>query len=114
MAGALIESLTLLVRFLLELCALTALGYWGAHTGGRVLTRVTRATAAVITAAVAWALIVAPNAPIDAGAGVRWAVEVAVFTAATGALLAVGRPRYGVALAGVYLVNRVLMMVWSQ
>ena len=104
----------LVVRFLLELCALTALGFWGAQTGGRTLTKIALATAAVLVAAAAWALVVAPNAPLDAGPVLRWAVELAVFAAATGSLVAGGHPRYAVALAVVYLVNRVLMAVWDQ
>jgi hypothetical protein len=109
-----VRAANLLLRFLLELCALTALGWWGAHTGGRVLTKIAMATVVVLAAAVAWALVVAPNAPFDAGPVLRWAVELAVFGAATAALIAVGRPRYAVALALAYAANRVLMAIWDQ
>ena len=108
------KAANLLLRFLLELCALTALGWWGAHTGGRVLTKFALATIVVLAAAVAWGLVVAPNAPVDAGPVLRWAVEVAVFGAATAALVAVGRPRYALVLALLYVVNRVLMAIWDQ
>ena len=90
------------------------MGWWGAHTGSRTLTKIALATVVVLTAAVAWGLDVAPNAPVDAGPVLRWAVELAVFGAATAALLAVGRPRYAVALALLYVVNRVLMATWDQ
>ena len=108
------KAANLLLRFLLELCALTALGWWGAHTGSRTLTKFALATGVVLTAAVAWGLVVAPNAPVDAGPLLRWAVELAVFGAATAALVAVGRPRYAVALALLYVANRVLMATWDQ
>ena len=108
------RAANLLLRFLLELSALTALGWWGAHTGSRTLTKIALATVVVMTAAVAWGLVVAPNAPVDAGPLLRWAVELAVFGAATAALVAVGRPRYAVALALLYVVNRVLMAIWDQ
>ena len=107
------KAANLLLRFLLELCALTALGWWGANTGSRTLTKIALATVVVLTAAVAWGLVVAPNAPVDGGPVLRWAVELAVFGAATVALVAVGRPRYAVALVLVYVANRVLMAIWD-
>jgi hypothetical protein len=109
-----VKAANLLLRFLLELCALTALGWWGAHTGSRTLTKIALATVVVLAAAVAWALIVAPNAPVDGGPLLRWAVELAVFGAATAALVAVGHPQYAVALALVYVANRALMATWDQ
>ena len=108
------KAANLLLRFLLELCALTALGAWGAHAGSRALSKIVLATLLVLTAAAAWALVVAPNAPLDAGQLLRWAVELAVFGAATAALVAVGRPRYATALVLVYVANRVLMAAWDQ
>ena len=108
------KTANLLLRFLLELCALAALGAWGAHTGSRVLTKIALATMVVLAAAVAWGLIVAPNAPVDAGPVLRWTIELAVFAGATASLFAIGRPRYAAALVLVYLVNRVLMAVWDQ
>ena len=108
------KTANLLMRFLLELCALTALGAWGAHTGSRALPRFAMATLVVLAAAVAWGLFVAPNAPVDAGPVLRWAVELAVFGAATASLFAIGRPRYAVTLALLYAANRVLMAVWDQ
>ena len=108
------KTANLLMRFLLELCALAALGAWGAHTGSRVLTKIALATLVVLAAALAWGLIVAPNAPVDAGPMPRWTVELIVFASAAASLLAIGRPRYAAALVLVYLVNRVLMAVWDQ
>jgi hypothetical protein len=98
------------VRFLLELCALAALGWWGAETGSGVLGRAALAAGAVSVAATAWGLVVAPKATLDAGPVVRWAVELAVFAAATAALVAIGHPRLGVALAVVYVVDRAVLV----
>jgi hypothetical protein len=108
------KTANLLMRLLLELWALTALGAWGAHTGSRMLTKIAMATLVVLAAAVAWGLFVAPNAPVDAGPVPRWTVELIVFAAAAASLFAIGRPRYAAALALVYLINRVLMAVWDQ
>ena len=108
------RAANLLVRFLLELSALGALGYWGSTTATRLHRRVLLATTAVLAAAVAWMLVVAPNAGIDAGPVVRWAVELTVFGAAALGLARAGRPRLSVVLLVLYAVNRVLMEVWDQ
>ena len=108
------KTANLLLRFLLELCALTALGAWGVHTGSRTLTKVGLAILVVLAAAVSWGLFVAPNAPIEAGPVPRWTVELIVFAGAAASLFAIGRPRYAAALVLVYLLNRVLMAVWDQ
>ena len=108
------RATNLLVRFLLELCALGALGYWGARTGHGVAGKVALSAGIVIAAATAWGLFVAPNATFDAGAVVRWGVELTVFASAAGALVATGRPRLAVVLVIVYAANRVLMTAWEQ
>jgi Protein of unknown function (DUF2568) len=108
------RAANLLLRFVLELCALGALGYWGASTGSRPLTKVLLAAVAVLAAAVGWMLFVAPNASADAGPVVRWAVELAVFGAGAAGLASAGRPRLGVALLVVYAANRALMAAWDQ
>ena len=47
------ESLTLLVRFLLELCLLAALGYWGFETGDSAVAQWLLGLGAPVAAAVA-------------------------------------------------------------
>ena len=47
-----IKGANLLLRFLLELCALGALGYWGFTTGSATITKVALAVGAPLVAAV--------------------------------------------------------------
>jgi hypothetical protein len=91
-----------------------ALGYWGAGTGSRPLTKVLLATVAVVAAAAGWMLFVAPNASADAGPVARWVVELAVLGAAAAGLASIGRPRLGIVLVMLYAANRALMAVWDQ
>ena len=51
----LIKGANLLLRFLLELCALGALGYWGFKTGSATSTKVVLGVGAPLVAAVVWA-----------------------------------------------------------
>jgi Protein of unknown function (DUF2568) len=109
-----IKAANLALRFALELCALGALGYWGAKTGYRSFAKIGLAIAAPLVAAVAWVLFVAPNATLDAGPVVRLVVELLVFGAAAAGLVSLGRTGLGVGLAVVYALNRLLMAVWDQ
>lgn len=70
----------LALRFLLGLCALAAVGYWGWQTGDGVLGLVL-AVAAVIAA-----LFVSPKHTIETSKPVAFAIELAVWLAAGAAL----------------------------
>ena len=92
-------------RFLLELAALAALGYGGAHVHAGMVARVALALAAPLLAALVWGLVVSPKARVRAPAPVRLLVELAVFAAGTGALFATGRTRWAAAFAGAVVLH---------
>ena len=109
----LLKSGNVLLRFLLELCVLAALAFWGATTRLRLPARIAIAIGLPLIVAVVWALVVSPGARIDLGP-LRLVVELAVFAAGVAALLARGRILPAVLLAILYLINKVLMTVWDQ
>jgi hypothetical protein len=76
--------------------------------------RIALAVAAPIVVAVVWALMVAPQAPVDIGSALRLVLEVVIFAGAVTALLLRRRVLLAVLLAAIYVVNRVLMAVWDQ
>jgi Protein of unknown function (DUF2568) len=110
----LVDSANLILRFVLELCALAALAYWNATTKVHIAGRIALAITVPLAAAVAWGLIVAPNAPLRVGSFARFGVELMVFAAAIGGLFA--RPRFmlGLIFALLYIINRALMIIWRQ
>ena len=97
------RSLALTTKFLLELCALAALAYWGATTGP-LLVNLLLAIGAPLIAAAVWGTWAAPRSPRRLPTGPRIAVESAVFAAAALALVAAGAP----VLALVFVVIVVL------
>ena len=109
-----VKQANLALRFVLELAALAALGYWGATAGKGRLVRVGLAAVAPIVAAVTWMLFVAPNATFDVGPVARFVVELLVFGSAIAGLAVRKRRRPALLLAAAYAVNRVLMEVWDQ
>ncbi len=97
------------VRFVLELCALAAVAYWGWRTGNTTASRLLLAGGGVLLIAVVWGVFRSESgAVVEVPTAVRIVIEVAVFAAATAALLAVGRTRLAVAFAVVAAINEVL------
>ena len=109
-----IKGANLAVRFLLELWAFAALGYWGFQTGSGTVAKAGLGIGAPLVAIVAWGTMVAPKATIEVSPAIRLLVELAVFGSAVAALIATGRLRLALALAVAYAVNRILLAVWGQ
>jgi hypothetical protein len=111
---SLIKAGNLALRFVLELCMLAALAYWGYRTGGGPLGRVALAVGAPLLAAVAWGMFVAPRARFKVSEPVRLGVELAVFAAGVAGLAAAGRPALAWALAVAVAINSTLVRVWAR
>lgn len=56
------KAFNLLIRFLLELCALAALGYWGWHAASDEAGRIALVIAAPLTLSALWSLFAAHKA----------------------------------------------------
>ena len=104
----------LALRFVLELCALGALGYWGSRAGGGPVSGSVLALGTPLVVAVAWGIFVAPRARVSLPLAGRLAVELAVFGSATAALYATGHHSLAAALLIVAAANRALIHHWRQ
>ncbi|HYF76264.1 MAG TPA: YrdB family protein [Symbiobacteriaceae bacterium] len=109
-----LQGANLGVRFLLEICALVGLGYWGFRTGNGGTARYVLGIGAPLLAAVVWGMFVAPKASIPVSGAVRMGLELVIFGSAAAALWAVGRTGLAAAFALVAVISRVLMIVWRQ
>jgi len=111
---AILKGINLAVRFLLELCLLAALAFWGWHIGQSLIARLGLSIGAPLLAAVVWGTVLSPRATVPAPAAVRLLLEVILFGPAAAGLAATGRLSLGVALIFTYAINRLLKMVWRQ
>jgi hypothetical protein len=109
-----IKDINVAGRFLLEIGALGALGYWGFRTGESRLTRIALGVGAPLTAAVVWGAFASPNAPVQLAPPARIALQTAVFGGSAAALADAGHPRWAVGFATAVVVNTVLMIAWGQ
>lgn len=98
-------------RFLLELAAIGAVGYWGYHVAGPQPARIVVAIGAALVLVVFWALVVAPNATNAIPADVRILIGSVVLLLAAGALVLAGQPTLGVAFAVAVVLNTISLFV---
>jgi hypothetical protein len=106
-----LEHANLALRFLLELGALAAVGYWGWTTGDGAM-RPVLALGGMAAVAVVWALFISPKATIELARPLRFVIELGVWTAASAALWAAGRQGLAVAFIAVAVVSGSLNYIW--
>lgn len=107
------RSAALALKFVLELCMLAALAYWGAQAGGSTAGDVVLAIAAPLAAAAVWARYAAPRSPRRLPRARRVALESCVFAIATVALAAAGAPVAAAAFAALAALDTVLLLRWE-
>jgi len=110
----LIKGANLALRFLLELCALGALGYWGFKTGNGVISKIALGVGAPLVAAVVWGTFVSPQAPVQLPRIVVLILQVMVFGSAAAGLVATGHRTLALVFVVVVLLNASLMYAWVQ
>ena len=98
----------LTVAFLLELCALAALGYWGVQTGDGPVAKTALGVGAPLLTAVLWGLFAAPRAPVSLPLA-RFAVQLLVFGSAALALYAIGHRALALTFAVLVVANSLLV-----
>ena len=105
------HPLNLALRFLLEMAALVAIGYWGfsQHVG---IWRFLLGIGLPVIAAIAWATFAVPgdrsrsgDAPVPVHGAVRLVLELSLFGLAAWALFAAGSPLFGLILAGLVIFH---------
>ncbi len=109
-----IKLANLAARFLLELCALAALGYWGFQIGQSLPAKIGLAIGVPLFAAVVWGAFIAPRASVQVPTWLWLALQVLVFGGAAAGLMVTGQGT----LAGIFVlavvVNSGLLYVWRN
>ena len=109
-----LASTNLAVRFLLELGALGAVGYWGAHTGNTALAKIALGAGLPLALAVIWGTFVAPKAGVHVPGAVHILLQVVVFGSAAAALYSLHRTGLAAAFGGTVAINAALMVAMGQ
>ncbi len=102
-----IKAVAAVLRFVLELCLIAAVGYFGftfPDAAGWLL-----GLGLPIVFIAVWGAFVAPKAARQLADPARLAVELVLFALGTGALAAVGQWPWGVALFVVFVIDRLAL-----
>ena len=102
------------LRFVLELCLLLIVGSWGWRTGETTLMKVLLGMGSLVLVAAVWGVLLAPKSATRLPAPWLLLLEIVLFGLAAGALVRVGRPNLAIAFGLIYLLNKVLMLLWRQ
>ena len=98
-------------RFLLELAAVGAVGFWGYQAAGPLPVRIVVAIGVAATLITVWALVVAPKATNAIPADARVLIGSVLLLLAAGALMLAGQSTLGIAFAAAVILNTVLLFV---
>jgi hypothetical protein len=111
---ATLQAANLVLRFLLELCALAALGYWGFQTGQNTFWKIVLGIGAPLVTALVWGTFLSPRARMPAPEPWFLLLQVLIFGLAAWSLAATGQRTlawvFGLAVA----IHLVLLYAWGQ
>jgi hypothetical protein len=103
------QSLNLLLRFLLELCMLGAVGYWGFSTADGAAAQALLGVGAPLLMAVVWGVFVSPKASVPLPPVAWAALQAVLFGAAAVALATFASPALAASFLVVVAANGALM-----
>jgi hypothetical protein len=109
-----LRGINLGVRFLLELCALAAFGYWGATVRASIVLRALLAIVIPLGVALVWGLFISPKARYSTGRPGQVGLGLIVFLVAALALRERGQVALAASFAVIALVSSALLYVLPQ
>ena len=110
----LLKMLNIGLRFLLELGILVIFGYWGFKTGGGTFAKILLGIGAPILFAVVWGTLLAPKSSMRLGEPWLFLLELVIFALVSWALYSTGKVSLAMTFGVIYILNKMLMIVWRQ
>ena len=109
-----LKSINLGVAFLLELCMLAALAYWGFQTGGNLPLNIVLGIGAPLLAIVVWSQFMAPRAAKRLTGWPYLVLKSIIFGVAAIGLAVAGQSTLAIIFVVVAVINQILLTVWKQ
>ena len=109
-----IKVANLAIRFLLEICVLISIGYWGFKTGSGWLLKIVLGIGVPLLIVVIWAMFGAPKSSMRLEGLLYLLLEVIVFSSGVAALVLTRNYALVWVFAVVIIINRILLLVWRQ
>lgn len=108
------KLLNLGIRFLLELCILLIFGYWGFKTGNNAFMKFLLGLGSPILFAVIWGTFLAPKSSLRLNEPWLFLLELVVFGLTCWALYSTGKVNLMITFGVIYILNKILMVIWRQ
>lgn len=109
-----IKDLNLLLRFLLELCALASLGFWGFKAHAGVLLKLCFGIGIPILTAFIWGMFGSPKAAYKLPEVYQWLLIIFIYLLSAFALYSAKKPSLAIIFVVASAVNSILMFIWKQ
>ena len=109
-----IKLLNEAVRFLLEMCILIILGYWGFKMGNSTFMKILLGIGSPVLFAVVWGIFLAPKSTTRLQEPWLFFAEIILFGLAAWALYSTGKVSLTIAFGAIYIINKILMILWRQ
>lgn len=109
-----VKLLNLALRFLLELCMLAAVGYWGFKTQSTWALKILFGIGLPLLIAVLWGEFLAPKATHPLRGASFLTLELVLFSLGAIALFSAGKPILGWIYTIALIVNKALILIWKQ
>uniref|UniRef100_A0A7C4KZ84 DUF2568 domain-containing protein n=1 Tax=Bellilinea caldifistulae TaxID=360411 RepID=A0A7C4KZ84_9CHLR len=110
----LFKMVNLSVRFLLEICILIILGFWGLKTGQTPLMKFLLGLGSPLLFAVVWGTFLAPKSSLRLSEPWLFLAELVIFGLSGWALYSMGKTNLTIAFGSIYILNKILMILWRQ
>ena len=110
----LLKLINIGLRFLLELCILAIFGFWGFKTGTGTFVKILFGIGSPILFAVVWGTFLAPKSSMRLDEPWLFMLELAIFGLAGWALHSTGRVNLTITFGVIYILNKILMVIWRQ
>lgn len=109
-----LQSANLALRFILELCGLVAVGYWGFLAIGSGLKKFTLGIGSPLLIAVIWGMFGSPKALVKLSTHWHLLLEIVIFGLPAIALYVTGNKRLALIYGLLVVFNRMMMFIWHQ
>ena len=111
---AILKSINAGLAFLLELAMLAAFGYWGFQGDKSIWLKWGLGIGIPLFVAIVWGLLLAPRAIRRLNSQWGTLLSLGLFCAAAFALYLTNHPALAIPLAGIAVVNRIILLAWRQ
>lgn len=102
------------LRFILEVCALAFLAYWGFQSSQDLFIRLILGIGVPLFITILWGVFGSPAAPIPFKGFHRLLLELLIFGLAALALVFSGKPTLAIIYVTTVIINRFLIDLWDQ